>query len=213
MPDLGKVGLDGHTSDVNRLFVRSAGLTAALALGLVLITGCGRELKNPPGNPPAAPAATSSVVAARATPASDEGPVYHLDHAQPKLATLRLRLGAHELDAEVCTTITQIATGLMFRPGIGPEEGMLFVFSGPHQPAFYMKNVSFDIDVAYIDTEGVITEVVRLKAQDRTPVPAKSDRVQYVLEAAPDYFTKHGLGVGTLILSDRGTLKQTFVRR
>ena len=90
---------------------------------------------------------------------------------------------------------------------------MLFVFGAPYQPAFYMKNVPFDIDVAYIDSDGVITEIVRLKAQDRTPVAAKSDRVQFVLEAAPDYFTRHGLGVGTLVVSDRGALKDTFQSR
>ena len=182
-------------------------------LTLTLLSGCGSDVNGVPAhagtNPPSAQLGNSP----SGNTNKDVGPVYHLDHAQPKLPTVRLRLGAYELDAEVCQEITQIATGLMFRPGIGPEEGMLFVFNGPYQPAFYMKNVGFDIDVAYIDTEGVITEVVRLKAQDRTPVSAKSDRVQFVLEAAPDYFTKHGLGAGTLIVSARGTLKETFRSR
>ena len=90
---------------------------------------------------------------------------------------------------------------------------MLFLFGAPHQPAFYMKNVSFDIDVAYINPEGVILEIVRLKAQDRTPVPAKSDQVQFVLETATDYFTKHNLGPGSLVMTTRGSLKETFLGR
>lgn len=101
----------------------------------------------------------------------------------------------------------------MFRQGIGPEEGMLFLFAQPHRPAFYMKNVSFDIDVAYIGPDGVITEIVRLKAQDRTSVPSKSDQVQFVLEVAPDYFTKHNLGPGTLVMTTQGSLKETFIGR
>ena len=183
---------------------------------VAVVYGCG----GPPAasSPVAASASASGTVTNRSvapldTTPADSAPALHLAYAQPKLPTVKLRLGAHELDAELCRTITQIATGLMFRTGIGPEDGMLFVFAQPHQPAFYMKNVPFDIDVAYLDDEGVITEIVRLKAQDRTPVPAKSDRVQFVLETAPDYFPKHGLAPGTVVVTDRGPLKATLVGR
>lgn len=186
---------------------------------LAVLSGCGGEPGAArPGAAPAAgatssPATAPTTAAARREPAADDGPTLHLAHAQPKLPTTRLRLGAHELEAEVCRTIPQIATGLMFRQGIGPEEGMLFLFAQPHRPAFYMKNVSFDIDVAYIGPDGVITEIVRLKAQDRTSVPSKSDQVQFVLEVAPDYFTKHNLGPGTLVMTTQGSLKETFIGR
>lgn len=158
---------------------------------------------------PVAPAATTNgAVTSRREPVVDEGPVLHLAYAQPKLSTVRLRLGAHEMDAEVCRTMTQIATGLMFRPGIGPDDGMLFLFARPHQTAFYMKNVRFDIDAAYIGPDGVILEIVRLKAQDRTPVPAKSDQVQFVLETAPGYFERQKLGPGTLVMTAQGPLQR-----
>lgn len=157
---------------------------------------------------PAVAATTNGVVTSRREPEVDEGPVLHLAYAQPKLSTVRLRLGAHEMDAEVCRTMTQIATGLMFRPGIGPDDGMLFLFARPHQTAFYMKNVRFDIDAAYIGPDGVILEIVRLKAQDRTPVPAKSDQVQFVLETAPGYFERQNLGPGTLVMTAQGPLQR-----
>ena len=189
---------------------------------LCLIAGCSGKPENGlPAKSTGGSASTPDSATVRSHPpgsapgkaTEDEGPVYHLSHAQPKLKTTHLRIGATEMDAEICRTITEISTGLMFRPGIGPEEGMIFLFNGPHQPAFYMKNVSFDIDVAYIDPEGVILEIVRLKAQDRTPVAAKSDQVQFVLEAAPEYFTKHNLGPGTLIMTDRGSLKGLLLGR
>lgn len=193
----------------------------AALISLVLAAGCGGDPgANSSGKGPAPvtpgtnlPAAHAAPTAPAKTESADDGPVYHLSQAQPKLPTVRLRLGAHEMDAEVCRTIPQIATGLMYRPGIGPEEGMLFLFAQPHQPAFYMKNVGFDIDVAYIGPDGVILEIVRLKAQDVTPVPSKSDQVQFVLETAPDYFPKHQLGPGTLIMTTRGGLKETFLGR
>jgi uncharacterized protein len=193
-----------------------------IGITLVFAVGCGGEpgATNPtaasnPGAPNRVTVSSNSqttAAAPRETP-GDEGPVLHLPYAQPKLPTTRLRIGAFEMEAEVCRTQTQIATGLMFRNGIGPDEGMLFLFSRPHQPAFYMKNVSFDIDVAYIGPDGVINEIVRLKAMDRTAVPSKSDHVQFVLEAAPDYFSKRNLGPGTLVMTAKGGLKETFLGR
>ena len=107
-------------------------------------------------------------------------------------------------------SLTEIATGLMFRPEIGPDDGMLFVFGRPHRTEFYMKNVQFDIAAAYIDPEGVILEIVQLKKQIETPVPSKADNVQFVLETAPDFFSRNGLGPGTLIRTKRGSLKESF---
>jgi hypothetical protein len=61
--------------------------------------------------------------------------VYHLSKAQPKLPTVKLWVGAAEVDAELCLTIPQVSTGLMFRDSIGPSEGMLFVFGEPRRRA------------------------------------------------------------------------------
>lgn len=169
--------------------------TLLLASGLLVGTGAGCD--DPKPAPPAAPPAVS------ARP-------LHLDQAQPKLPTLRLWIGAKEMDAEVCRTQTQISTGLMFRPGIAEDEGMLFVFSQPHEVAFYMKNVDFDIDAAYINGAGVIQEVVRLKRRDETPVPSASRDIQFVLETAPGWFERNGIGAGGLVKTPRGSLREVF---
>lgn len=171
--------------------------------------GCGGPTPPPPPNP-ASPAATVASNAPSASSSSDSEPVFHLATAQVNLPRVRLWIGAREIVSEVCVTVPQIATGLMHRPSIGPEETMLFVFGSARERSFYMKNVPFDIDVAYIDPEGVIQEVVRLKANDAKGVPSRSSRIQFVLEAAPDYFTRNGFGPGTLIATDRGGLAQTL---
>ena len=171
--------------------------------------GCGGPTPPPPPNP-ASPAAAVASNAPSASSSSDSEPVFHLATAQVNLPRVRLWIGAREIVSEVCVTVPQIATGLMHRPSIGPEETMLFVFGSARERSFYMKNVPFDIDVAYIDPEGVIQEVVRLKANDAKGVPSRSSRIQFVLEAAPDYFTRNGFGPGTLIATDRGGLAQTL---
>jgi uncharacterized membrane protein (UPF0127 family) len=169
-----------------------------LALAALLAAGC-----DPSMGPSALPAGAATTNAAAATE-----PVFYLDHAQSGLPRVKLWLGAKEITAELCHTVPQIATGLMHRRGIGPEETMLFVFASEQRRAFYMRNVPFDIDVAYIDGEGVIREIVRLVARDEKGVPSKSDGIQFVLEAAPDFFTSNGLGPGTQVQTDQGPLRQ-----
>jgi uncharacterized membrane protein (UPF0127 family) len=180
---------------------------------LLGLAGCEKDPK-PASVAPAAvsppAAATAGTRAPTAAGSTQAEPVYHQDHALTGLPRVKLLLGTKETQAELCYTITQIATGLMHRKSIGTNETMLFVFAGPRDRSFYMKNVPFDIDVAYIDHDGVIQEIVRLKAQDAKGVPSKSSRIQFVLEAAPDYFTRNGFGPGTLISTERGSLAEVL---
>lgn len=139
--------------------------------------------------------------------------IFHLARAQTNLPIVKLLIGPHELDAELCTTVTQVATGLMHRKGIGTNDAMFFVFAIGQQRSFYMKNVPFPIAAAYIDSDGIIQEIVQLKAMDATPVPSKSERIQYVLETAPDWFARNGVGVGALVTVPAGELRATLARR
>src|SRR5262245_60521122 len=47
----------------------------------------------------------------------------YLDHAQPKLPTVKLWLGPKEMVAEVARKDTEVATGMMFRTNMAPEDG------------------------------------------------------------------------------------------
>jgi uncharacterized membrane protein (UPF0127 family) len=139
------------------------------------------------------------------TTAAAAAPLY-LDHAQTGLPRLKLWLGDAEVDAEVCLTIPQLATGLMHRPGIGTNDAMLFVFRGPNQREFYMKNVSFPIAAAYLDPAGVVQQIVQLKAMDTNTVGSLSSNIQFVLETAPDFFDRHGVRPGTAVTTPQGRL-------
>jgi uncharacterized membrane protein (UPF0127 family) len=168
-----------------------AGLVLALALA---VAGCHRAQPNPP--------------------AAASGPApLHLDHAQAGLPRMKLWLGDAEVDAEVCLTIPQLATGLMFREGIGTNDAMLFVFRGADQRAFYMKNVKFPIAAAYIDPEGAVQQIIQLKAMDTNSVPSVSSNIQFVLETAPDFFDRHGVKPGALVTSPQGRLRNVVAPR
>ena len=183
-----------------------------LAVGMAgLLAGCGGS---PSASGPTNTASTTVTTTAPAAAKSDANePHYYLDHAQPKGPTTKLWIGAAEVQSEVCTTLQQVMTGLMYREGIGPNEAMLFVFGGTDRRSFYMRNVPFDIAAAYIDSEGVVQEIVQLQKQEETPVPSQSTAIQFVLETAPEWLTRNGVGPGTLIRAERGSLREVFARQ
>jgi uncharacterized membrane protein (UPF0127 family) len=171
------------------------GLALAMGLGgmLLLMSGC-ENRKSAPGSPAPRPATNS----------------FHLSQAQPRLRTIKLYVGPHEITAEVALTRTEVATGMMFRKTMEENEGMLFVFAFPHRASFYMKNTLLPLSVAYIDEEGNILEIHDLKPLDETPVEARSDQVQYVLEMKQDWFKRHGITTGAYLRTEKGSLSETF---
>jgi hypothetical protein len=172
-------------------------------LGACLVfVGCQKRNSVPPP-----PKATNVV------PTASSNFTRHLPHAQPKLRTLKLWLGPHELIAELALNEVEVATGMMFRTNMLENEAMLFVFAVPHGAAFYMKNTLVPLSVAYLDRQGTILEVHDLKPLDETPVEAQSDDIQYVLETPQGWFERHKVGTGTVVHTELGSLPEKFFRR
>jgi uncharacterized membrane protein (UPF0127 family) len=143
-------------------------------------------------------------------PSASAAAQVHLDHAQPKLPTVKLWIGPKAMLAEVARTPTQIATGMMFRKEMAADDGMIFVFAQPHRASFCMRNTIIPLSCAYIDSEGVILEIHDLKPKDETPVLASSDNVRYVLETNQGWFEKNQIKPGTVIATENGSLTQVF---
>jgi uncharacterized protein len=175
---------------------RAGNLACGMTLGL-LMAGCDKP--EPPAPAPRPP------TAAPANP--------FLDRAQPKLQTLNLWLGSQVLETEIAATMTEVATGMMYRKEMPENTAMLFVFPRPHRTAFYMKNTVLPLSAAYIAGDGTILEIHDLKPLDETPVPANSDEVQFVLEVNQGWFERHRIPVGTLVRTQFGSLQESFFRR
>ena len=133
--------------------------------------------------------------------------------AQPKLPTVKLYLGAETLDVEQALTGRQQQTGMMFRTNIQDTAAMIFVFPGPYQASFWMKNCPESISAAYIDPAGVIQEIHHLEKNDTNGVVAASPNIQYVLETSDGWFQRHHVTVGMVIRTEKGSLQETFFQR
>ena len=72
--------------------------------------------------------------------------------AGASLAELRLPDG-FRVRAELALTREAQAKGLMDRETLAPDAGMLFVFGGPGEKYFWMKNTYVDLDMVFLDAD------------------------------------------------------------
>ena len=195
--------------------VRTFCIGALFVASALCFAGC-RQDETVSGKTAASSAVSVPAVAAAPTSQlASEGPYDPSGgRPQPKLQTMKLWVGTNEVVAELATTRRQIETGMMWRTNMAEMEGMLFVMPGPPQSvAFYMRNTLVPLSCAYIDPEGTILETYDMQPRDETPIPSKSDRVQYVLEMNQGWFERHGIKPGVAVSTERGTFAQTFRRR
>jgi uncharacterized membrane protein (UPF0127 family) len=101
--------------------------------------------------------------------------------------------------AEVADEPQERAMGLMFRKKLAPDRGMLFVMRAPEAAAFWMKNTTIPLSVAYINSSGTILEIHSLKPLDETPIPSVFANVAYALEMEQGWFSKNGILAGDRI--------------
>ncbi|MGF1537125.1 MAG: DUF192 domain-containing protein [Elainellaceae cyanobacterium] len=72
----------------------------------------------------------------------------------PITATVDIR--GTQIDLEVAETPLQRAIGLMFRPEIPNDRGMLFPFSPPRPVQFWMRNVLVPLDMVFLNQGQVV---------------------------------------------------------
>ena len=165
----------------------------ALALAVALFAGCTKPDAATTLNPPSLDALLPT-------------------HAQPKLPTMKIYLGAETFDAELALTDDEEMTGMMFRTNSQETDAMLVVLPQPQRANFWMKNCPESISAAYITPDGIIREIHHLEQNDTNGVIAARDDIQFVLETKEGWFTRHNIAPGTVIQSEKGSLAATFLQ-
>lgn len=115
---------------------------------------------------------------------------------QPKLPTVTLGAGMHNIVAEVARTPLQRQIGMMMRTSMAQHEGMLFVFEEAQPQCFWMRNTLLPLAAAFLADDGTIINVAEM--QPRSDDAHCSDKpVRYVLEMNQGWFAKRGLKPGS----------------
>jgi uncharacterized protein len=102
---------------------------------------------------------------------------------------------------EYAHTNEQRAQGLMFRKSLCENCGMLFEFKPTRRAGMWMKNTFIPLDVAFIDDEGVITDIKKMQPHDLTSVNS-SQKIAYALEMNQGWFANHAVKEGDKIRVD-----------
>lgn len=132
---------------------------------------------------------------------------------QPKLPTIKLWLGVHEIVAEIARTPQEHQLGMMWRTNMAEMEGMIFIFDTPDRRSFWMRNTLLPLDIAYVAPDGAVLEVHAGQPRNETPLPSDSERVQFVLEMRQGWFQRNNVKPGMIIRTEKGGLGDTFLRR
>ena len=104
--------------------------------------------------------------------------------AAPAVVPLTLPSGK-VLQVEVMVTDEDRAMGLMFRPSLPLDHGLLFVFEQPDFHGFWMKNCRFPIDMVWLDEKRTVVHIaegVPPCKSDPCPVYQPLRRASYVVE-------------------------------
>jgi len=104
--------------------------------------------------------------------------------AAPAVIPLKLPSGK-VLQTEVMVKDEDRQMGLMFRPSLAEDHGMLFIFDRLDFHAIWMKNCRFSIDIVWLDENKKVVHLAEsVPACQKDPCPSYSplQRAAYVVE-------------------------------
>lgn len=99
---------------------------------------------------------------------------------------------------QVVSTDRDRQTGLSGRYDMCSKCGMLFVFDDMEDRSFWMKDMNFDIDMIFADTEKRVVKIYENVNKDKFP-ETYSAKAMYVLELKSGTAKNSGIVVGDVI--------------
>jgi uncharacterized protein len=170
---------------------------------------------------------------------------YHLIDAKEQtmhkhIATINLQeAGTIPITLEFAKKPNEISWGLMLRPSLPADRGMLFFFNKPSTMNFWSFNSLIDLSIAFIDKEQVIRDLKELKSYPEKMDPARpvhsiadfklypandpvtvffqmqsvgsAIRISYALEMNKQWFPENGVIPGDVLLWDETASTGTII--
>jgi len=109
------------------------------------------------------------------------------------------------LDVQVMRTPSELRRGLQGHPPLSSNEGMLFVMPAIEDARFWMKDVTYPIDIIFIRPDGKIANIRAGVPPCRTfrcPVYRSDGPVSHVLEIDGGMAAQYGLTAGSKLRLD-----------
>lgn len=104
-------------------------------------------------------------------------------------------IGGESFSVEVARTPEQKRQGLMNRRSLGDRQGMIFVYETDQHLAFWMKNTTIPLTLAYLSIDGRIMQIEQLKPLSLKSVVSER-AVRYGLELPVGVLDELGVKIG-----------------
>lgn len=128
-------------------------------------------------------------------------PAWALEKFDTSKLTITTANGAHEFTIELALTDAQMEQGLMFRPSMPADHGMLFDFKAPTKVMMWMKNTIIPLDMLFLDNGGRVIDVHEHAVPYSTDVIAANAPARYVIELNGGTVARLGIKPGDQVTS------------
>ncbi len=139
-------------------------------------------------------AAAVSVVIAATLARAQTGP--QPDLPKEKLVIVTSDGQRLDFDVEVATTQQQQTTGLMFRPTVAADGGMLFDWGTPRDSTMWMRNTIAPLDMLFLNSDGSIRHIAENTVPGSLAQIPSHGEVRATLELAAGTAARLNLRVG-----------------
>lgn len=115
--------------------------------------------------------------------------------------------GGSTIFVEIADSPDTRAQGLMFRPSMAPDRGMLFLFPESGDHAFWMKNTLISLDMIWLDQFGTILHLeanvpICTRKDDGCPRYQSPHKSLQILELNAGMANKLDLAIGSQLMID-----------
>ena len=108
--------------------------------------------------------------------------------------------GSRIFAIEIADDPEEQVRGLMFRPALAADAGMLFVYATPRRANFWMRNTMIALDLIFIDDSGRIESIAERADPYSERVSSSQGDVRAVLEINGGLARALGIGRGDQVI-------------
>jgi uncharacterized membrane protein (UPF0127 family) len=132
-----------------------------------------------------------------AVPAVAETPTGPQPELPKEQLVITTKDGAKDVfNVEMALTAAQQETGLMFRPSVSPDGGMLFDWGAPRESQMWMRNTVAPLDMIFINQDGTIRSIAENTVPYSEAVIDSRGPVRATLELAAGTAKRLNIRVG-----------------
>lgn len=115
-----------------------------------------------------------------------------------ELPMVELGAGMYRIEAELAATPESRQVGLMNRPVMAPQHGMVFIFTADARHCMWMRNTLIPLSVAFLDRSGRILNIEDMQPRTENSHCAAAP-ARYALEMNLGWFSDKGVRPGDVL--------------